>query len=259
MNPRVLILGGTREAAALAERLTKSGDRRVEVVTSLAGRTARPRALPGSVRTGGFGGMEGLADYLRAERVAALIDATHPFAAEISANAEAAAAATGVPRLVLARPPWTPVADDRWIGVDDLKGAASALGESPAFARVFLAVGSGGLAAFGDLSARFFLVRAAQPVTSSLPGADSVLVVDRGPFTVDADRALLAQHRIDAVVSKNAGGAASYAKIAAARALGLPVVMVRRPPPPGGDTVASVDQALAWLERVLASVSVSRP
>lgn len=259
MTPRILILGGTRESAELAERLTHASPGRIGVVTSLAGRTASPRAVAGSVRIGGFGGADGLAEYIARESISAIVDATHPFAAEISANAQAAAARTGTPRLLLLRAPWQPVPGDAWIEVADLAAAAEAIAARPEAERAFLAVGSGGLAAFRPLSARFFLVRTAEPVTDSLPGTGGVLVVDRGPFTTEADIALLARHHIDVIVSKNAGGTASYAKIAAARARGIPVVMIRRLEKPAGETVATVDDALAWIDRALASVSLFRP
>jgi precorrin-6A/cobalt-precorrin-6A reductase len=251
--PRVLILGGTREAADLADRLAHSFAGRIETVTSLAGRTESPRALAGAVRIGGFGGADGLADYIAREGIAAVIDATHPFAAEISANAKAAAERTGTPRLLLLRPAWHPVAGDTWIDCVDLASAVDRVAARPEDERIFLALGSGGIAAFRPLAARFFLVRAAQPATGSLPGAGSVLVVDLGPFAEETDVALLKRHRIGAVVSKNAGGKASYPKIAAARALGLPVVMIRRPEKPAGDTVETVTDALAWIAGGIAS------
>jgi precorrin-6A/cobalt-precorrin-6A reductase len=255
VTPRILILGGTREAAELAERLVQAHAGRLDVVTSLAGRTARPRAVAGTTRIGGFGGADGLADYIAGERIAAVIDATHPFAAAISTNAAAAAERMETPRLLLLRSAWQPIAGDQWIDVADLSEAAAAVAARSEFERVFLAVGSGGLDAFRGLEGHFFLIRAAQPVTTALPGTESIVVVDRGPFTEDADVMLMRRHRIGAVVSKNAGGAASYAKIAAARTLGLPVIMVRRPPKPAGETVASVDEALDWIARVVAPVS----
>jgi precorrin-6A/cobalt-precorrin-6A reductase len=249
---RVLILGGTTEAAALAERLVRDRGDRLDVTTSLAGRTAAPKALPGRVRTGGFGGSAGLAAYLASEKVDALIDATHPFAQEMSAHAAEAAARTRVPRLVLARAPWAPVSGDRWIDAADIAGAVGALRARAALTRIFLTVGSGGIASFAAVPLRFFLVRVAEPPIRPASFADYAVVVDRGPFAFEKEIALLREHRIEAVVSKNAGGAATYAKIAAARALTLPVIMIARPKPVAGDTAFSVDEAEAWLAGVLA-------
>jgi precorrin-6A/cobalt-precorrin-6A reductase len=245
---RVLILGGTTEAAALAESL--AGNRTLEVISSLAGRTHRPRPLPGTVRIGGFGGDDGLARYLKDERIDALIDATHPFADEISKHAAGAAERAGVPRLILTRPEWRAVTGDRWIVVADLDGAAEVLRKRFDGTRAFLAVGSGSLSPFAELSHRSLLVRVAQePEGLPLPG--SVVFVDRGPFTEAQEIALLRSHRIDVVVSKNSGGDAVYGKIAAARDLGIPVVMVARPPCPPGDHVRSVDAAARWLVDVV--------
>ncbi|MGE5538386.1 MAG: cobalt-precorrin-6A reductase [Gemmatimonas sp.] len=247
------MLGGTSEAAAFAEALGSRGD--ADVTTSLAGRTRRPRALPGTVRIGGFGGVDGLAAYLRDEHVSALIDATHPFAAEISAHAVVAAERAGIPRLVLSRPEWTLTAGDRWTEVGNLSAAADVLRTEFADCRVFLALGSGGLAPFVDIAERCVVRLAEPPAGNPLPG--SVVIVDRGPFREGDDAALLMEHRIGVVVSKNAGGAAAYAKIAAARSLALPVVMVARPPAPPGPTVTSVDDAVRWLDGVLAGASAS--
>lgn len=247
MTPRVLILGGTGEAAELAGRLVRAFGDRLDVVTSLAGRTANPRPLPGTVRTGGFGGSAGLANYLKAERIDALVDATHPFAGEMSANAFAAADAVRVPRLVLTRPPWTPVPGDRWIEVGDLAAAADAVRDRPELGRVFLAVGSGGLAPFRTVASRVVLVRVAETPAAPLPFEGGAIVVDRGPFAEADDVALLKVHRIGAVVSRNAGGPATYGKIAAARAVGIPIVMVARPTAAEGGATHSVDAALRWI------------
>jgi precorrin-6A/cobalt-precorrin-6A reductase len=245
--PCVLILGGTGEAADLAGRLVRAFGDRLDVVTSLAGRTATPRPLPGTVRTGGFGGAAGLAEYLESERIDALVDATHPFAGEMSANAVAAAEAVRVPRLVLTRRPWTPVLGDRWIEVGDLRAAADAVCDRPELGHIFLAVGSGGLVPFRDVASRVGLVRVAETPAAPLPFAGGAIVVDRGPFTEAADVALLKAHRIGAVVSRNAGGPATYGKIAAARTLGIPVVMVRRPAAAEDGAIHSVDDAVRWV------------
>jgi precorrin-6A/cobalt-precorrin-6A reductase len=242
---RLLILGGTGEAAALARGAAAGAD--LDVITSLAGRTAAPAGLPGRVRVGGFGAAAGLAAFLRAEFVDAVIDATHPFAARISAHAVRACAETGVPRLAVVRPPWLPVAGDRWIEAADMADAAARL---PALGRhAFLSVGYGELAAFAGCAGLRFLVRMVED--RPIPLADGVVMPGRGPFRIEDEIALLRDHGIDVVVSKASGGDATYAKIAAARALSVPVVMIRRPPPPAGPAVATVGAALAWLADIL--------
>ncbi len=249
---RVLILGGTAEAAALARALAE--DARVAATTSLAGRTRAPGELPGAVRRGGFGGAQALAGYLKSHGVDLLVDATHPFAARIGRNAAQACAAAGVPRLVLSRPPWTAREGDRWIPVPDAQAAAAALpGLGPGLgARVFLTIGRQELAAFTGLTDIWFMVRLVETPEEPIPLEDFHLVLGRGPFSLAQETALLRAHGIEAVVSKNSGGPGTYAKIEAARALGLPVVMVARPALPAGETVESVAAALAWIERRLA-------
>ena len=245
---RVLILGGTAEAAALARALAE--DARVAATTSLAGRTRAPAELPGAVRRGGFGGAQALADYLAVRAVDLLVDATHPFAARISRNAAQACAAAGVPRLVLTRAPWTAREGDRWTPVPDAQAAAAAL---PGLgARVFLTIGRQELAAFAGLDAVWFLVRLVEPPEDPILLEDFRLVLGRGPFSPAQETALLREHGIEMVVSKNSGGPSTYAKIEAARALALPVVMVERPALPEGETVESVATALAWIEPRLA-------
>jgi precorrin-6A/cobalt-precorrin-6A reductase len=249
--PRVLILGGTAEAAALAEALAQAFGDRLDTITSLAGKTAVPRAVPGRVRSGGFGGAEGLAEYLRAERIGALIDATHPFARAISAHAAEAAVAARVPRLVLTRAPWMAVAGDDWIEVPDAAGAVEALSARADLDRVFLTLGSGGIAPFAELGARFFAIRVAERPAQSVPLPNHALIVDRGPFVLEREIVLLEHHRIAAIVSKNAGGSATYPKIEAARMLRLPVVMIARPAAPEGATVTSVNDAVVWAMRTV--------
>lgn len=242
---RLLILGGTGEAAALARAAAERFAAGLDIVTSLAGRTAVPALPRGRVRIGGFGGADGLAAYLRDERVDLLIDATHPFAATISVNARRAADAAGVPRLALARPPWPRHPLDRWIEVADMAGAAAALPQ--AGRRAFITVGAGEIAAFAGLAEVWMLVRLIEPPRAPLPLAQHELVIDRGPFSVTGERRLIESRRIDVLVTKASGGAATAAKIEAARALELPVVMVRRPPPEPGERVGTVDEALAWI------------
>ncbi len=242
-RPRLLILGGTREAAELAALAEAGGA--AEVVSSLAGRTARPAKLAGAVRTGGCGGAAGLARSLEAEAIDLVVDAPHPFAAAISAHAARACAAAGVPRLAVLRPPWPKLAGDRWIEVDDAGRAAAAL--PPLGSRFFLTLGSRELAPFAHLDEAWFLVRLIDPPGRPLPLPRHQVVLGRGPFGIAAERRLLDQHRIAALIAKASGGEATYAKIRAAREAGLPVVMIRRPPPPEGERVASPGEAMAWI------------
>ena len=248
---RVLILGGTAEARLLAERLFARGG--FSITLSLAGRTAAPAAQKVPVQVGGFGGADGLADHLRRERIDVLIDATHPYAAIISANAARAAHAAGVALLGLHRPPWSPVAGDRWTFVPDAKAAVQALGPAPR--RVFLALGRKELAPFCRAPQHFYLVRSVDPVEPPLAVPHTTYLLGRGPFAEDADRALLTEHRIDLIVAKNSGGTATYGKIAAARALCLEVIMLRRPVLPNIPAVATVDEALAWLDHARTSAA----
>lgn len=237
-RPRILILGGTGEGAAIARAL----EGKALVVSSLAGRTRRPATLAGTVRTGGFGGAEGLARYLREQRIDRLIDATHPFAARISANAREAAERAGVPRLAVARAMWGRQPGDRWICVADAAAAARALaGLSDA---VFLTLGPGDLEAFAGLDRRRFVLRRIDPGPSPLAGAEVVLA--RGPFDLAGERRLFEDYGVRTLVTRASGGAATEAKIAAARERGVPVVMIRRPPAEPGPRVSSIDEAVAW-------------
>ncbi|MEI5102520.1 cobalt-precorrin-6A reductase [Streptomyces sp. PmtG] len=239
----VLILGGTTEARRLAELLHATPG--VRPTSSLAGRVASPRLPPGEVRVGGFGGTEGLAAWLREHRVDALIDATHPFAGTISFHAARAAATAHVPLLALRRPGWAPVAGDDWHEAAGLEEAAALL---PALGRrVFLTTGRMGLAAFAALDPLWFLVRSVDAPEAPHPARMEVLL-DRGPFTLDGERALLRRHRLDVVVTKDSGGAATAPKLTAAREAGLPVVVVRRPPVPEDVPVVGDPEAAArWV------------
>jgi precorrin-6A/cobalt-precorrin-6A reductase len=242
---RVLLLAGTTEAATLATLLAGQPD--IEVVASLAGRTTSPAPLPCEVRTGGFGGPDGLEHALSAGRFDALVDATHPFARIMSRHAATAAAAAGVPRLRLVRPAWRPAPGDRWHDVDDLTAAAGALTTLDA-RRVLLTTGGLELAPFATVAGVHFVVRSIErPDPLSLPAATTV-VLTRGPFTEDDELALLRAHRIDTIVTRNSGGEATAPKLAAARKLGLQVVMVRRPAPPPGPLAATPEGALRWLD-----------
>lgn len=244
MTHRILILGGTTEARHLAGRLAARGD--CSVTLSLAGRTESPVEQGVPVRCGGFGGADGLAAYLQETGTDLLIDATHPYAARISANAAEAAAKSGVAILALRRPGWEPVADDRWTLVDDVAGAVRAL--DGANRRVFLAIGRQEVAAFEAAPRHFYLVRSVDPVDPPLAVPDAMYMLARGPFNEAEEQALLRQYRIDAVVSKNSGGAATYGKIAAARALGVEVIMVRRPALPEVQSAQTVDDLVAMVD-----------
>ena len=239
---RVLILGGTGDARRLASRAATAG---FEVISSLAGRTTTPEHAAGEMRVGGFGGADGLAVYLRAEGVELLVDATHPFADRISANAAAAAAATGIPRLLLERPRWEEAQGDRWIRVESADAAAMALPELAQ--RVFLAIGRQELAAFAPLEHLWFLSRMIEAPGAETPRPPGELLLDRGPFSEEGERALMRTHRIEVLVTRNSGGEETYPKIAAARALGLPVVMIDRPHLPASDVVDGPTAALTWL------------
>ncbi len=242
---RLLLLGGTTESLALAEAL--AGDRRLTVITSLAGRTVAHRLPPGEVRVGGFGGAPGLAAYLRERGIGLVVDATHPFAATISRNAAQACRETGVPRLQMLRPAWSREAGDRWLEVPDVTAAAAALPGLGTTA--FLAIGRQELAPFAALKGLRLIARMVDP--PDLAGFEIILA--RGPFSLADERTLLENARVDVVVSKNSGGDATYAKIAAARRLGLPVVMIVRPPPEAGDRADSLDAALSWISTRLTS------
>lgn len=245
---RILVLGGTAEARQLTERLAGRND--LAVTLSLAGRTAQPLPQAVPVRTGGFGGSDGLARYLSAERIDALIDATHPYAAVISANAASAAGTARVPLLALRRPPWRREADDNWVEVDTIEDAVKALGKAPR--RVFLALGRKEIAPFAAAPQHCYLVRSVDPVDPPLAVPRASYITARGPFTEQEDRALLERHNIETIVAKNSGGDASYGKIEAARALRLPVIVLKRPVLPDVASVATVDAVLVWLDHAIA-------
>jgi len=242
---RVLILGGTQEAFALAEQLAAQGG--VDFVSSLAGRTRAPRSPKGQVRTGGFGGAEGLARYLRDERITHLVNATHPFAAEISTNAVAAAETAGIPLMRLLRPAWTARHDDRWVAARHATEAAELCRREGG--RIFLTLGSGELDAFAEVHNAHFLVRMVD-TPADLPLRDYRVITARGPFSLQDELRLLAEHHIGLIVAKNSGGDATHAKIEAARRTGLPVIMIERPAialDPRSPAVAKVEDVLAWI------------
>jgi precorrin-6A/cobalt-precorrin-6A reductase len=239
--PRVLILGGTGEARDLAAALAADG---VPVISSLAGRVGAPRLPQGEVRVGGFGGPEALARWLAEQAIAAVVDATHPFAERISRSAAAACATAGVPLLRLERPGWSERPGDDWRWVDDTAGAAAAI---PGLGRrVFLTTGRQGLAAFAGVPEAWFLVRCIDPPDPPLPPRCEVLL-DRGPYTLEGELGLLDAHAIDLLVTKDSGGPLTAAKLDAARARSIPVIVVRRPPRPEAEAVADMEGAIAWL------------
>lgn len=243
---RLLILGGTTEAAALARRVDAEMGKRIAVTTSLAGRLAGRPDLPGLVRIGGFGGAGSLAAYLADAGFDLLVDATHPFAAVISQAAVEACAARAIPRLMLVRPPWVAEPGDDWRAVDSFAEAAALL---PGLARrVFLATGPGSATAFAPLAEIWFLLRLFAPQATPLPLARYETIIARPPFTLEGETALFARHRVEALVCKNSGGPTD-AKLAAARTAGLPVLILRRPPLPAGEHVADLNGALAWLRQ----------
>jgi precorrin-6A/cobalt-precorrin-6A reductase len=239
---RLLILGGTTEASALVRRIASRRD--LDPVLSFAGRTRYPSPPPIPCRVGGFGGVAGLEAYLTERKVDAVIDATHPFAARISRNAVAACRKVGLPIAGLTRPPWRQQDDDRWTIVADIAGAVRALGDRPR--RVFLTIGGVQLAEFARAPQHRFLVRTIDPPESAL--TFHRLILARGPFSVEDEIALMREERIDTLVTKNSGGSATEAKIMAARALGIEVVIVDRPAPEEYAAFHSIDNVLGWIE-----------
>ncbi len=250
---RVLILGGTAEARALAAALT--GLPGVRPVSSLAGRVADPLLPAGEVRIGGFGGAEGLAKWLAAaqagaEPIAAVVDATHPFAATISRSAARAADATAIPILALRRPGWTQIAGDDWHRQPSTAAAAAALAGMAE--RVFLTTGRSDLAPFAGLDRHWFLIRSIEQPPPPMPSRHR-LVLARGPFGVAEEIELMAEHRVGVLVTKDSGGPLTAAKLVAARELGLPVLLIDRPPVPDVPSVPTVEAALDWVVALASS------
>lgn len=243
---KILILGGTGDAVKLAAKLATIP--KIEVISSLAGRTKKPSALVGTVRIGGFGGAEGLANYLQENSIDFLIDVTHPCAGQITINGSIAAKSTNIPHLMLVRPQWEKMSGDNWIEVESLEFAATAIPES--INRVFITSGRQQLKPFLQRSQVYpetwYLMRSIDPPDIELPNSEVLL--DRGPFSFEQEYQLLQNYRIQAIVSKNSGGDATYAKIIAARELGIPIIMVQRPAMPEGEKVTSIEDAIAWVK-----------
>lgn len=243
-HKRVLILGGTTEASALARALVDRAD--LDAVLSLAGRTETPTRPPIAHRIGGFGGVAGLIEYLKSETISGVIDATHPFAAQMTQHAAQACAVLDVPRLLFTRPAWAPVEGDQWQRVRDVDAAVHALGTKPK--RVFLTVGRLSLAAFRRADSHSYLVRSIdQPNEIEMP-RHVKLILARGPFSIDDEMRLMRAERIERLVTKNSGGAQTDAKLAAARALQIPVIMVERPALPESRVTYDLQEALAFIE-----------
>lgn len=242
-EPKILVLGGTAEAADLAAAFASLP---VEAVTSLAGRTASPAAISGAVRSGGFGGAEGLAAYLKENRIDLLIDATHPYATRISQNAVRAAETSHVPLLRLERPAWRKQPGDNWIDITDEAEAARAV---PSGERVLLALGRQHIAPFASRADAHFVMRMIDPPQVALPPDHEIVLAK--PNDLESEKRFLTERRIGLIVCRNSGGAASYAKIEAARALALPVMMIARPPVAARNTVATVAEALSFVRSSL--------
>jgi precorrin-6A/cobalt-precorrin-6A reductase len=245
---KILILGGTGDAVKLATKLVAIPE--IEVISSLAGRTKKPLALVGQVRIGGFGGAEGLANYLQENSIDILIDATHPCAGQITNNGAIASQIANIPHLMLVRPEWEKVAGDNWIEVESVAAAARAISEE--VDRVFITSGRQQLEPFLERSQIYpniwYLIRSIDPPDLELP--NSKVLLDRGPFSLEQERQLLRDYQIQAIVSKNSGGDATYAKVITARELGIPIIMVQRPAMPEGNKVTSITDAIAWIHQL---------
>ena len=239
---RILLLGGTAEASELAKQLASAG---INTLFSYAGRTATPIPQQLPTRVGGFGGVDGLLACFRNDAITHVVDATHPFAVQISRNVQIATAQAGLPLVTLQRAPWSPSAADNWREVDSLEAAAAALPQLAS--RVFLAIGRQTIDTFASAAQHHYLLRFVDPPPAVLPLPKASVVVSRGPYRVADDLALLKQHDIEIIVAKNSGGAGGEAKLLAARELGLPVILVTRPSPPKGIVLATAHDVMAHL------------
>jgi precorrin-6A/cobalt-precorrin-6A reductase len=240
---RVLILGGTTEARALAARVAELPD--IDAVLSLAGRTRAPEPQPIATRIGGFGGIDGLCAYLQTAGIERVIDATHPFAEQMSRHAAAARARLGIPLLRLTRTPWQQEAGDKWAEVTDIDEAVRVLGVTPR--RIFLTIGRLGLGAFAAAPQHFYLVRTIDPPDEIAALPNHRLILARGPFAVEDEEQLMREARIDVLVTKNSGGPATYGKMLAARGLGLPAIVIAAPARSDVPTVHDVEAALRFV------------
>lgn len=240
---RILLLGGTTEASHLARTLAVAG---LDAVFSYAGRTDAPVPQPLPTRVGGFGGIEGLERYLKEEGISHVVDATHPFAAQMSRHAIEACARSGTPLIAFERPAWVCGPQDAWVHVPDIDAAVAALPDTPA--RVFLAIGKQTLAPFATKPMHHYLLRLVDRPEAALPLPHTSVVIARGPFDTDADKALMQAHAITHIVAKNAGGAGAEAKLIAARALHLPVILIDRPALPPRRVAGSVEEVMDWLD-----------
>ena len=239
---RVLLLGGTTEATALAHAIASVG---IDAIFSYAGRTENPIKQPLPTRLGGYGGVKGLADYIIDAQITHLVDATHPFATQISRNAVEACAMTQTPMIAHERPPWLPQPGDDWLPVADTEAAVAALPSTPA--RIFLAIGKQTLAAFATQPQHFYLLRLIDAPDTPLPLPNAKVVLDRGPFTVESDMALMRAHAITHIVAKNSGGVGALAKLEAARRLHLPVILIARPAITDRPMARTIPAVMEWL------------
>ncbi len=239
----ILLLGGTTEASFLAQKLADAG---IDAVFSYAGRTEMPIEQPMPTRIGGFGGVAGLIDYLIAAEITHVVDATHPFAAQMSRHAITAAAALQLPLIALERSPWTALPMDRWTVVPDTAAAAAALPDAPT--RVFLAIGKQTLGDFAIKPQHHYLLRLVDPPEGPLPLPNTTVILARGPFTEAGDIALMQTHNITHIVAKNAGGKGAQAKLGAARALNLPLIMIERPALPPRQIARTVSDVMDWID-----------
>jgi len=246
---KVLILGGTGEAANLAKKLFAETSENVEIITSFAGRTKNPPALPGRVISGGFGGIDGLKRFIVDEAINIVVNATHPFAATISENAYVACMVTNTLSITLVRPKWTLPPSARWVEVDDMDAASAAI---DTFAkRPFLTIGSGGLGAFAHLHDMWFLVRVIEQSEAPLPFTNYQIVTGRPPYDIADERQLISEHQIDCLVTKHSGGSATEGKILAALEANIPIILIRRPLRLPGHWTDTVEECADWVQKQL--------
>ncbi len=245
-HKKILILGGTGEAAELAQRLTAEISDSTEIITSLAGRTKNPAALPGRVERGGFGGIQGLKTFIETEGIDLLIDATHPFAEVISNNGYVACADTNTRRMALVRPEWSLPPDAKWFEVDDFSAASAAVDATSK--RCFLTIGIRGLESFSALKGVWFLTRLIEQPTKPLPLTNCKTIIARPPHTMESERQLINDHQIDCLVSKHAGGPATEAKILAALDANISIILIRRPKQLSGNWTESIEDCIAWIK-----------